>query len=186
MHLVPPELGISSARFIHYPRVSNLTITLDGRCCSERSQLRQLLWDTMARFHIWPWPYKFAVILSMPAFVAGMLVSWLVSAFGLKISEISFRSGIGAWQCRPRPLSLCAGEDSGCSSAQRASGPTFRRGSDHLHSRHQADVCLSGLAPGGTTHASKHPSRCLVPPRLAGRACAAGSIDQPFAESLPS
>jgi hypothetical protein len=48
----------------------------------------QLLWDTTARFHVWPWPYKFAVILSMPAFVGGMLVSWLVSAFGLKISEV--------------------------------------------------------------------------------------------------
>jgi len=35
----------------------------------------QRLWESTARFHVWPWPYKFAVISNMPAFLAGSLVS---------------------------------------------------------------------------------------------------------------
>src|SRR5215468_4420087 len=31
------------------------------------------LWHTTARFHIWPWPYKFAAMLNLPAFLAGLL-----------------------------------------------------------------------------------------------------------------
>jgi hypothetical protein len=33
-------------------------------------------WQTTARFHFWPWPYKFAVIVNMPAFLAYGLLSW--------------------------------------------------------------------------------------------------------------
>lgn len=33
-------------------------------------------WDTTLRFHVWPWPLKFAVILNMPAFLAGGLLAW--------------------------------------------------------------------------------------------------------------
>jgi uncharacterized integral membrane protein len=33
-------------------------------------------WDSTARFHVWPWPFKFAAILNMPAFLAGSLLSW--------------------------------------------------------------------------------------------------------------
>lgn len=32
-------------------------------------------WDTTLRFHVWPWPLKFAAILNMPAFLAGGLLS---------------------------------------------------------------------------------------------------------------
>jgi len=32
------------------------------------------MWDTTARLHSWPWPYKFAAISNMPAFLAGMLL----------------------------------------------------------------------------------------------------------------
>jgi len=32
-------------------------------------------WDTTLRFHVWPWPFKFAAILNMPAFLAGGLLS---------------------------------------------------------------------------------------------------------------
>ncbi len=35
----------------------------------------QTLLDTTARFHIWPWPYKFAVIANLPAFFAGSITS---------------------------------------------------------------------------------------------------------------
>ena len=34
------------------------------------------LWDTTARFHVWPWPFKFAVILNFPAFLAGGFILW--------------------------------------------------------------------------------------------------------------
>ena len=34
------------------------------------------LWNSTARFHVWPWPFKFAAILNTPAFVAGGLLSW--------------------------------------------------------------------------------------------------------------
>ena len=33
-------------------------------------------WDSTLRFHVWPWPLKFAVILNMPAFLAGALLTW--------------------------------------------------------------------------------------------------------------
>jgi hypothetical protein len=33
-------------------------------------------WNSTLRFHVWPWPFKFAAILNMPAFIAGLLVSW--------------------------------------------------------------------------------------------------------------
>jgi hypothetical protein len=32
-------------------------------------------WESTLRFHYWPWPFKFAAILNMPAFLA----SWLLS-----------------------------------------------------------------------------------------------------------
>lgn len=39
-----------------------------------------ILWNTTARFHVWPWPYKFAVVLNMPAFLIGLLLSWPLDA----------------------------------------------------------------------------------------------------------
>jgi len=33
-------------------------------------------WDSTLRFHYWPWPFKFAAILNMPAFLASGLLSW--------------------------------------------------------------------------------------------------------------
>jgi hypothetical protein len=40
----------------------------------------QTLWDTTARFHVWPWPYKFAAISNMPAVLVGLLPSWPLEA----------------------------------------------------------------------------------------------------------
>jgi hypothetical protein len=31
-------------------------------------------WDSTARFHVWPWPYKLAVICNMPAFIGGWII----------------------------------------------------------------------------------------------------------------
>src|SRR5258706_3303406 len=33
------------------------------------------LWNTTAVFHVWPWPYKFAAVLNMPALLIGLLLS---------------------------------------------------------------------------------------------------------------
>jgi hypothetical protein len=33
-------------------------------------------WDSTLRFHFWPWPFKFAAVLNMPAFIASGLLSW--------------------------------------------------------------------------------------------------------------
>lgn len=38
------------------------------------------LWDSTARFHVWPWPFKFAAVLNMPAFLTGALLSWPLDA----------------------------------------------------------------------------------------------------------
>jgi hypothetical protein len=37
-------------------------------------------WESTARFHVWPWPLKFATVLNMPAFLAGALASWPLDA----------------------------------------------------------------------------------------------------------
>lgn len=34
----------------------------------------QTLWESTARFHIWPWPFKAAAIWALPAFVSGSIV----------------------------------------------------------------------------------------------------------------
>lgn len=31
------------------------------------------MWESTARFHVWPWPYKFAAILALPAFIGGWI-----------------------------------------------------------------------------------------------------------------
>jgi hypothetical protein len=48
----------------------------------------QTLWNTTARFHVWPWPYKFAAILNMPAFIGGMLLSWPLEVLSPNLPEI--------------------------------------------------------------------------------------------------
>src|SRR5262245_50985336 len=48
----------------------------------------QTLWDSTARFHVWPWPLKFAVVSNMPAFLAGSLFSWPFAAMWPKLSEL--------------------------------------------------------------------------------------------------
>jgi hypothetical protein len=35
-------------------------------------------WASTLRFHVWPWPFKFTAILNMPAFLAGLTLSWLL------------------------------------------------------------------------------------------------------------
>jgi hypothetical protein len=53
------------------------------------SMIRNALgWNSTLRFHIWPWPFKFAAILNMPALLAGILASWPLD---------SLRPGLPEW-----------------------------------------------------------------------------------------
>lgn len=36
----------------------------------------QTLWDSTARFHVWPWPYKFAAVANLPALLVGGVLIW--------------------------------------------------------------------------------------------------------------
>jgi hypothetical protein len=49
--------------------ILNRVFTADG----------QTLWDTTAQFHVWPWPFKFAVVTNTPAFLCWALASWPLS-----------------------------------------------------------------------------------------------------------
>ena len=37
-------------------------------------------WNTTARFHVWPWPYKFAAVTNFPALFAGLLLTVPIGA----------------------------------------------------------------------------------------------------------
>ena len=45
------------------------------------------LWESTARFHVWPWPYKFAVISNLPGVLAGLLLSWPLGLIWPGMSE---------------------------------------------------------------------------------------------------
>jgi hypothetical protein len=47
----------------------------------------QTFWNSTARFHVWPWPYKFAVISNFPAFLLGLLPLWLLGFIRPRIPE---------------------------------------------------------------------------------------------------
>ncbi|MBZ5553343.1 MAG: hypothetical protein LAO21_11530 [Acidobacteriia bacterium] len=44
-------------------------------------------WNSTARFHVWPWPFKYAVVSNTPAFLAGMLLSWPVDSLWPRLPE---------------------------------------------------------------------------------------------------
>lgn len=45
-------------------------------------------WHSSARFHVWPWPLKFAVITNAPPMLPGMLLSLLVAIASEEIAGI--------------------------------------------------------------------------------------------------
>lgn len=47
----------------------------------------QTLWDSTARFHVWPWPYKFAAVSNLPALFAGSLVTVPIGAMKPTLPE---------------------------------------------------------------------------------------------------
>ena len=38
------------------------------------------MWETTVRFHVWPWPYKFAAVSNIPALLAGLLLTVPIGA----------------------------------------------------------------------------------------------------------
>lgn len=38
-------------------------------------------WNSLLRFHVWPRPFKFAVVQNIPAFLIGLLLSWPIDSF---------------------------------------------------------------------------------------------------------
>jgi hypothetical protein len=44
-------------------------------------------WSSTARFHVWPWPYKFAVIANIPALVAGSFLAWPIGSLFPRLPE---------------------------------------------------------------------------------------------------
>jgi hypothetical protein len=46
----------------------------------------QTLWNSTARFHVWPWPYKFAVVLNVPAVLMGLLLAWPIGTAWPEVS----------------------------------------------------------------------------------------------------
>ena len=45
-------------------------------------------WNSTARFHVWPWPFKFAVVSNLPAFLAGLLLSWPIGLVWPELPEV--------------------------------------------------------------------------------------------------
>jgi hypothetical protein len=46
-------------------------------------------WNSTARFHVWPWPYKFAVVTNSPAFLFWGLVGWPLGERWPKAPEVA-------------------------------------------------------------------------------------------------
>jgi hypothetical protein len=45
------------------------------------------MWETTVRFHVWPWPYKFAAVSNIPALLAGLLLTVPIGAVRPTMSE---------------------------------------------------------------------------------------------------
>ncbi len=71
----------------------------------------QTLWDSTARFHVWPWPFKLAVVTNLPAFLSWALLGWPIGERWPEIPEGMMYApalffvailwyGMGAWMDR--------------------------------------------------------------------------------------
>ena len=56
---------------------------------NQRLWENQTLWDSTARFHVWPWPYKLAAVLNLPALLGGMLLSVPIVAIRPNLPELA-------------------------------------------------------------------------------------------------
>lgn len=48
----------------------------------------QTMWETTARFHVWPLPYRFAVVSNIPAFLAAGILEWPLTAVWPRMPEV--------------------------------------------------------------------------------------------------
>jgi hypothetical protein len=54
----------------------------------QRNQILAHTWlNSTARFHVWPWTFKFAAITNTPALLVGLLISWPLSRLAPTSSE---------------------------------------------------------------------------------------------------
>jgi hypothetical protein len=44
-------------------------------------------WATSLSFHVWPWPFKFAAVVNMPAFLIGSFLAWPLNALRPGLQE---------------------------------------------------------------------------------------------------
>src|SRR6266704_745295 len=58
--------------------------------------LDQTLWHSTARFHVWPWPFKLAFILNLPAALIAAVVEWPLGKIWPNLPEL-----IGWLLCLP-------------------------------------------------------------------------------------
>lgn len=65
-------------------------------------------WNSTERYHVWPWPFKFAVVTNLPAFLVWAVVGWPIGERWPDISEGAMAApallfvailwyGVGAW-----------------------------------------------------------------------------------------
>ena len=54
----------------------------------QRFMGNQTMWDTTARFHVWPLPYRLAVISNVPAFLTAGFIEWPLSSLWPRMSEL--------------------------------------------------------------------------------------------------
>jgi hypothetical protein len=69
----------------------------------------QTLWESTARFHVWPLPFRFAVVSNFPAFVAAGLLEWPLSTILPGMPEaVGFSLFVGCvpilWYCLGKGL----------------------------------------------------------------------------------
>jgi hypothetical protein len=54
------------------------------------------LWDSTARFHVWPWPLKFTFVLNLPALLGGAIVGAVLSISWILLSAPLHVAGLPA------------------------------------------------------------------------------------------
>jgi hypothetical protein len=78
------------------PVLATATVILVGgiglwqrhRILNQRLFGDQTLWESTARFHVWPLPYRFAVITNIPAFLTAGVIEWPIGSRWPQFPEI--------------------------------------------------------------------------------------------------
>lgn len=81
-------------------------------------------WNSTSRFHVWQWPFKFAAVLNMPAFLGGLFLSWPIERLCHTSSELLLNSPALflvalLWYCLGRYLDGISNSNPGRASIRR-------------------------------------------------------------------